>query len=441
MAAQEAVITGLGAVSPHGRGVKALWSGLLEGRSAFAPLSLFDASMFRNPLAGIVAGYEAPKGAEPARALRMLEDAAEEALQDAFPGFGGHDPDSCGIGSCPPKPAHAGPQESGSCPKNPLRIAIVAGTNFGGMSAAESALTAGGFWGHDPIPQESGSCPQKPAQAGLDGYLFGLAGTRLAQRFGLRGPRYNLSLSCASGTAAIGIALDLVRLGRAEVVLACGYDELSLFAYAGLSALRAITPETIRPFDKRRKGTLFSEGAGVVVVESAAHAARRKAPRIYARLLGRAMNNDAYHMTAPEQEGRGIQALLRAALADAQIAPEAVEHFNLHATGTPYNDAIETKALLAVFGERARLVPVCAVKSSIGHCLGAAGSLETIAAVMTLCTGKIPPILGLDPAQKDPECNLCTPTGAPLAGEFKTILKTSYGFGGTNAALILGRLI
>jgi 3-oxoacyl-[acyl-carrier-protein] synthase II len=294
------------------------------------------------------------------------------------------------------------------------------------MSAAETALTAG---------------REDPAKASLDGYLFGAASLRLARRFGFSGPRYNLSLSCASGTAVLGVALDLIRTGRAEVVLACGYDELSLFVYAGLSALRAITPETIRPFDKRRKGTLFSEGAGALIVESAAHAARRKAPRVYARVLGRAMNNDAYHMTAPEQEARGIQALMRGALADAQTAPEALEHLNLHATGTPYNDAIETKAVLAVFGARGRQVPVCAVKSSIGHCMGAAGSLETMAAVLTLGEGKIPPVLGLDPAQKDPACDLCTPTGQPLAGTFKTVLKTSYGFGGTNAALVLGKSI
>ncbi len=267
------------------------------------------------------------------------------------------------------------------------RAAIVAGTNFGGMSAAETALTAG---------------RQDPAQASLDGYLFGAAGFRLARRFGLGGPRFNLSLSCASGTAALGVALDLIRRGRAEVVLACGYDELSLFVYAGLSALRAITPETIRPFDKRRKGTLFSEGAGALVVESAAHAARRKAPRVYARLLGRAMNNDAYHMTAPEQEARGIQALMRAALADAQVPPEAIEHLNLHATGTPYNDAIETKAVLAVFGARGREIPVCAVKSSIGHCMGAAGSIETIAAVLTLCEGQSAAHPGPRPRAKRP---------------------------------------
>jgi 3-oxoacyl-[acyl-carrier-protein] synthase II len=416
----DVVITGMGAVSPHGRGVAALWRGLIEGRSALTPLTLFDASVFRNPLAGTVEGYAAAEPVSAAvdlgsadsrhlpRATRMLEDAAREALRNA-----------CGL-----DPAADDQLDTlVSRDENARYAGIVLGTNFGGMSAAETALIDGRL---------------DRAKAGLDGYLFGTAGERLARRYQLQGPRMNLSLSCASGTAAIGVALDMIRQGRTEMVLAGGYDELSLYVYAGLSALRAITPETIRPFDKRRKGTLFSEGAGVVVLESARSAARRGAA-VYAKVLGRAMNNDAYHMTAPEQEARGIQALMRAALADAGISAEQIDHINLHATGTPYNDAIETKAVHGVFGARGREIPVCSVKSSIGHTMGAAGVLESIAAVMSLNEGLVPPVLGLDPAEKDPACDLLTPTGAPLPGKFNTVLKTSYGFGGANAAIVLGR--
>jgi 3-oxoacyl-[acyl-carrier-protein] synthase II len=389
--------------------VSALWSGLLEGRSAFTPPTLFDASVFRNPLAGNVSGYPTTGPGEPCRALRMLIDAADEALGDAL-----------GLPESTPATDIAGRI---AADENFKHGGIVTGTNFGGMSAAETALVDGRV---------------DSSKASLNGYLFGAAGATLAKRYGLQGPRLSLSLSCASGTAAIGLACDLIRRGRAEFALACGFDELSLYVYAGLSALRAITPETIRPFDVRRKGTLFSEGAGVMVLESAEHAAARKA-RIYAGVAGRAMNNDAYHMTAPEQEARGIQALMRAALADAGVAPGAIDHVNLHATGTPYNDAIETKAMQAVFSERSASIPVCSVKSSIGHCMGAAGIIEAMAAVMTLRDGKIPPVLGLDPAQKDPACNLNTPTGAPLSGDFRTVLKTSYGFGGTNAAVVLSK--
>ncbi|MCY3023416.1 MAG: beta-ketoacyl-[acyl-carrier-protein] synthase family protein [Planctomycetota bacterium] len=411
MALPEVVITGLGCISPHGRGTAALWAGLLEGRSAFRPVDLFDASMFRNPLAGTVAGYPpASAPAVPSRAVRMLLDAADEALRDAL--------------DLPPESGADDIAARVAGDEGMRGAFIVTGTNFGGMSVAETALVEG-----------RGDI----SKASLDGYLFGVAGEALAGRFGLVGPHVSHSLSCASGTAAIGLACDAIRRGRAAVALAGGYDELSLYIYAGLSALRAITPETIRPFDRRRKGTLFSEGAGVMVLESAAHAAARKAPRVYARVLGRAMNNDAYHMTAPEQEGHGIQALMRAALADAGVPPDQIAHLNLHATGTPYNDAIETKAVHAVFGARGREIPVCSVKSSIGHCMGAAGILEAAAAVLTMRDGKVPPVLGLDPAEKDPACDLCTPTGKPLEGVFRTVLKTSYGFGGTNAAVVLAR--
>ncbi|HYF51419.1 MAG TPA: beta-ketoacyl-[acyl-carrier-protein] synthase family protein [Planctomycetota bacterium] len=409
MAGDEAVvITGLGAVSPHGRGVATLWSGLVEGRSALKPLTLFDASMFRNPLAGVCTEYPVGAGADIPRAWRMLNDAVTEAMQDAL-GMNGAD--------------DAAIRARVAADELMRHAAIVTGTNFGGMSGAETALVDG---------------RNDPARASLDNYLYGKAANLIAERFDLCGPRMNLSLSCASGTAAIGVAFDMIRRGRAEVAIAAGFDELSLYVYAGLSALRAITPETIRPFDQRRKGTLFSEGAGCVVIESAAHAAARKA-RVYAKILGRAMNNDAYHMTAPEQEARGIQALMRKALADADVPPDSIDHANLHATGTPYNDAIETKAIHAVFGARGRELPVCSVKSSIGHTMGAAGILESVAAVMTLNEGKVPPVLGLDPAQKDPACDLNTPTGAPLTGTFKRVLKTSYGFGGTNAAVVLER--
>ncbi|GMV82463.1 MAG: 3-oxoacyl-[acyl-carrier-protein] synthase 2 [Planctomycetota bacterium] len=402
------VVTGLGSVSPHGRGAAALWAGLLEGRSALRAVTLFDASVFRNAQAGEVDGYSAGEG-QPPRAVRMLCDAALEALGDAT---------GLRFVAAPDAVRAAVAAQPGLA-----AAALVAGTNFGGMSAAERALIDGS---------------EDAGKASLDGYLFGTAGEAVAQAGGLSGPRLNLSLSCASGAAAIGQAFDLLRLGRAQAVLACGYDELSLYIYAGLSALRAITTETIRPFDKRRKGTLFSEGAGAILLETEAHARARQAPKIYAQVLGRAMNNDGYHMTAPEQEALGIKALMRAALFDAGVKPEAVDYLNLHATGTPYNDKIETKAVHDVFGARGREIPVSSIKSSIGHTMGAAGVHESIAAILTLRDQKAPPILGLDPAEKDPECDLHTPTNGALSGSFKTILKTSYGFGGTNAAVVFG---
>jgi 3-oxoacyl-[acyl-carrier-protein] synthase II len=334
----------------------------------------------------------------------MLLDAAREAAADA-------------LGLPAATPARELRTAGAACF---ARAALVTGTNFGGMSAVETALGAA-----------------NPQAARLDRYLFGHAGEALASDLGLGGTRLSLSLSCASGTAAIGLAFDLVRSGRAEIAFAAGYDELSLYVYAGLSALRAMTNETIRPFDARRKGTVFSEGAGVLVLESAEHAAARSAPRCHARVAGRFLNNDAYHMTAPEQEATGIRALMRGALADAGVASGEIDHVNLHATGTPFNDAIETRAMQDVFGARAAQIPVCSVKSAIGHTMGAAGAIESIAAALSLRDGKIPPVLGLEAEHKDPACALFTPLGAPLEAPLRTVLKTSYGFGGTNAAIIL----
>ncbi|MCX7804637.1 MAG: beta-ketoacyl-[acyl-carrier-protein] synthase family protein [Planctomycetota bacterium] len=392
-----ALVTGMGAISPLGRGVAALWEGLVAGRQALGPITAFDASAFRNMLAGEVKGYPAAAGGENApdgppltRAARMLRDACAEAIESAGPGL------------------------------DRSRTALVTGTNFGGMSAAETALLNRGA----------------RRMYSLARYAFGDAAVAVAGEFGLGGPRVNLSLSCASGTACLGAGLELIRTGKADAALCAGYDELSLFCFAGLSALRAMTPETIRPFDRRRKGTVFSEGAGAILIESEASAKRRGAAA-HARLLGWSANNDAFHMTAPEKEGRGISALMRAALADAGLSPDAVDHINAHATGTPYNDSIETGAILSVFGERGRKIPVAANKSAMGHTMGAAGSLECIAAIMSLREGLIPPTVGLE--EVDEACRLDHVTGTARRARIAFVMKTSYGIGGTNACVIFGR--
>ncbi|NQT18993.1 MAG: beta-ketoacyl-[acyl-carrier-protein] synthase family protein, partial [Planctomycetes bacterium] len=258
----------------------------------------------------------------------------------------------------------------------------------------------------------------------------------LAEELGLAGPRINISLSCASGVAAIGYAVDLIRSGRARAAIACGYDELSFYAYSGLSALRAITPEIIRPFDKNRKGTIFSEGAGALVLEAIEPACERGAD-IYATVLGHAMNNDAYHMTAPDKSGRGIISVMKNALADAGADTDEVDHVNAHGTGTPFNDKTETTAVKEIFGERAYQIPITSMKSMMGHCMGASGALETIGAALTARDGIIPPTVNLE--TPDPECDLDYVPGEARRMSVRTVLCNSYGFGGTNAALVLRR--
>ena len=388
-APRKAVITGLGAVSPYGRGVSALWAGLLSGRKALRPITLFSTEGLRSPLGGEVPGYPAPASAdEPTRAERFLLDALAEASADAQVASGGFDP---------------------------ARAALVVGTNFGGMSAAERALAPGG-------------------SPDLAGYDFGALAARAAAACGFSGPSAALSVSCASGAAALVVALELVRGGRADLVVAAGYDELSRYCLAGLSALRATSPGDITPFDLHRAGTVFSEGAGALVVESAEGAARRGA-RVWCELAGGAANNDAYHLTAPEKEGRGIVRLMRQALADAGTAPGEIGHVNLHGTGTKYNDLIETKALKEVFGTHAKRLVLTANKSLIGHTMGAAGAHESIAAVKALVEGLVPPTVGL--ATPDPECDLDYCPGQARRLELNAVLKNSYGFGGVNAAIVM----
>ncbi len=382
-----AVISGLGAVSPLGKGVEQLWVGLSSGQRALRPITLFPTEGLRNSVAGEVAGYPPPQSAEgPTRASRFLFDAVDEALGDAGLSPGSFDPE---------------------------RAATVVATNFGGMSAAELAFTG--------------------RASSLQGYDFALNTANVAGRAGFGGASVTLSLSCASGVAALIVALELIRAGRADVVLAAGYDELSLFCFAGLSALRAVATGDVTPFDVNRTGTVFSEGAGVLVVESAAHAGARGA-QPYCRLAGGAMNNDAYHMTAPEKEGRGIGQLMRLALADAGVEFGDVQHINLHGTGTKYNDLIETRATKAVFGEGAGNMVLTANKSMIGHAMGAAGSLESICAVKSLVEGLVPPTVGI--TEQDPECDLDYCADGPRKLDMSCVLKNSYGIGGTNASAV-----
>ncbi len=385
----EAVITGIGVVSPYGTGAEVFWEGVRSGRSALRPIARFDASPYRNALGGEVPDVE--PGRE-GRAARFAALAASEAVRAA-----GLDQET----------AHAG---------------LVVGTNFGGMTAAETFFAA----------RARGESPPGSLARFLPGSLL----RSVREAVPSSGPEAVLSLSCASGAAALGTALEWIRAGRAEVVLAGGTDELSETSVAGLSALRAISKDTIRPFDAERSGTIFSEGAGVFVVEAAGHAARRGAAPV-ARLLGRGMNNDAFHMTAPEKTGAGIAAVMRMALADADLAPGAVTHLNCHGTGTKYNDAIETRAVKTVFGAHAGRLVLTANKSLFGHAMGAAGALEAAATCFTLRDGLVPPTLNCRTPDPELDLDVVFETARPVA--ISVAMTNSYGIGGTNASLILAR--
>ena len=390
------VVTGMGAVTSLGADVPQVWAALCRGDSAIRDLTRFDVKDFAYTRGGEITGFTLPAGLvrpgeTPDLATQFMLVAAAEALCDA--GW------SIAAGA-----------ETG----------VVLSTNFGGIISGEKVMA-------DVLGKGTAGASD------FSEFLFQSCADRVAETWQLDGPRTMLSLSCASGTAAIGYALDLIRFGHAKAVLVGGYDSLSRFAWSGLSALRTMTKDAVRPFDKNRAGTIFSEGAGALLLESE-DSARARGARIYAEVAGAGLNNNAFHMTAPAKEGAGSAAVMRAALADAGLRPEDVDHINAHGTGTKPNDVTETQAIKAVFGAHAYSMPLTSIKGAAGHLMGAAGSIEAIASVLTIRDGVIPPTTNFRDA--DPECDLPLVANEKKVVPVRSVLSNSAGIGGCNAAVI-----
>ena len=379
---RRAAITGLGAVSGFGRGADVLWSALVEGRRAMrVDPALAAAGLSVAPVALVA---ELPLSA-PARAETMATWAAREALADA---------------GAPP-----------------------AGDRFG----LACGTTLGGIAGWLPLVAAASPAPARWSYAGPAEAVAGAAG--------VRGPVVVPSVACASGNAALGAALELLRRGRCDVVLAGGVDALHDFVIAGFGALKAVDPAPCRPFDRSRRGLNLGEAAAFLVLESEAHA-RARGARIRAFLDGYGVSADAVHMTGPDRTGSGAARAMSAALADAGRAADAVGYVSAHGTATAFNDLMESKALALALGARAATTPVNSIKSALGHTLGAAGALEAIACVRTLETGLVPPTPGLQ--ELDPEIHLDVVRDRARAVAPRVVLSTSSGFGGVNAAVVLG---
>ncbi|OPZ81909.1 MAG: 3-oxoacyl-(acyl-carrier-protein) synthase 2 [bacterium ADurb.Bin429] len=394
-----------------------MWHAVAAGRSGLAPMARWDPTGLRNPRMGEV--KEFPWDDEHDEATQFALYAAGQALADA--GLIGSE-----NGDCPPdcrevviyKPS------TGTVPIF-TRISLVSSTNFGGASAWEQYLAC----------LRAGAVDAETAELFTE-FVFSRTADLIRERHGLAGPTRVLSLSCSSGTAAIGQGLDLIRLGKADAVLCEGHDSLAVPSLAGLSILRTITAEELRPFDARRSGTIFGEGCGALVLESLESAQGRGAT-IYGEVLGYAVNNNAYHLTAPDKAGDGIVAVLREALRDAGVPGDSIDYVNAHGTGTAYFDVTETKAVKAVLGDRAYQIPMSSIKPSIGHMMAAAGSAEAIATLCALREGAIPPTLNLE--QPDPECDLDYVPGIARKTAIRTALSISSGIGGNNAAVVLRR--
>ncbi len=398
--ARQVAITGVGVVAATGWGRERFWDGLMSGRTFLVPLRHLPPRPFRTRLAGEVP----PPPPELRRSLhdRRLSRADRFALAAAWEAL-----------------AQAGLDTLGEA------AGLFFGSSTGGMLEAERFYAAWRRPGRE-----------RPRLADLVSQQVGGPAEAVARDLQVRGPVETVASACASGTLALGQALEALRAGEVEVALAGGSDALCALTYAGFNALRSVDEAACLPFRRARAGLSLGEGAAVLVLELPARAAARGA-RALAVLEGAGCAADAHHMTAPHPEGRGAAAALRQALDDACRQPEEIGSINAHATGTPHNDAAEWKALSGVFGSRAREIPLAATKGAVGHLLGSAGAIEAAAVALSLERRMLPPSPG--PAEVDPATpvRLVTGRAEPLAAGAAAV-SLNLAFGGCNAALVMG---
>ena len=380
-------IVAAGVVTPIGQDLDAFWSSLLTGGAGITRIERFPVADLGVGLGGEIKKLPpAPRRAPECRASRLLLAAASELRS--------------GGGAL--------------LARDPARLAVVVGTALGGVAEGERAL--------------AGAVGLRT----LAGALYDSPARNLARGLGARGPVLTVSTACASGATALGVGAELVRDGVADVVVAGGYDVLCRFVMRGFDVLRALTRDGIRPFDRRRSGTLLGEGAGLVLLARERDAA--DGPRL-GRLLGHASGSDGSHIAAPDPNGRGLEYSVRAALAEAGVAPTAIDFVSAHGTATPLNDRVETNVLKRVLGRRAHEIPVNSIKGYMGHTMGAAATLEAIMCLLAARHGVIPPTVGLE--EPDPECDLDYVPRTPRPARPRIMLSTSAGFGGCNASLVL----
>jgi 3-oxoacyl-[acyl-carrier-protein] synthase II len=405
------VITGVGAVTPLANDVPGTWEALLAGRSGIARIELFDPSDLEVQIAAEIKGFDPVElfGRREARRNDMFTlyamGAARQAVADSGLVF------DDGVGEV---------------------AGAIVGTGVGGMVTL--------LENYDVYRNEG---PRRVSPFMIPMMMPNSASAKLALDHGLRGPNFSINSACATGSHTIAEAATMIRRGDAEVMLAGGSEfslaPVSVAAFSNMGALskRNENPEqACRPFDAERDGFVMGQGAAIVILESLEFAQRRGA-RVLAELLGYGETADASHITAPDPAGVGAARAMELALEQAGLAVEQVDYINAHGTGTILNDRVETKAIRKVFGSHADKVPVSATKSMMGHLMGAAGAAEAIVCVKCLQTGWVPPTVNLE--NPDPECDLDYVPNTPREVKPRYVLSNSFGFGGHNACLALGR--
>lgn len=386
------VITGVGLITSVGIGVKEGWPAMLAGRDGAGDIHYFDTSPYKVHKAHLVKGL--PVGTTPHELAIMT---AREAIDD-----------------------------SGLDRLDQERTGLALGTLGGDLKTFETVLR-----------KNAARKPDAFNNAVADTYPLSTIPQALSEEFGIEGPSMISINACSSGNHALAHAYDLLREGTVDVMLAGGVDVFAQTEFTYFHNLRALAPERCQPFDKNRQGLMIGEGSGMMVLETMDAASKRGA-RIYAEMIGYGLSSDGFHVTAPEPDGDGAMRAIRLALTSSGVSPEQIDYVNAHGTGTPANDKIETTALKAIFGDRAKRIPASSVKSMIGHTMGAASAIESVVCGLALREGVIPPTINYE--TPDPDCDLDYVPNRARELNMKFVLNNSFAFGGNNAVIVFRKV-
>ena len=404
------VVTGIGLITPVGNDTATTWDALVAGRSGIGPITHFDTSAYECPIAGEVRGLEAADFVD-AKLLRRLDRSSVFALAGAQQAI-----------------ADAGLDMTH---EDARRVGVVLGTGMGGAQMIVE---------QNDILEDKG--PRRVSPFMTSHMLPDTPTGLIAIAIGARGPNFGISAACATGGATTGEAAEIIRSGRADVMITGGFEApLTPIYYAGFHAMKALAvagdpTKAVKPFDLNRSGFILGEGAGIMVLESLEHAQARGA-RIYAEWLGAATSNDAYDMVAAAEDGHGVADAMRDAMAQAQIGPGDIDYINAHGTGTALNDRVETHAIREVFREDADRLMVSSTKPIVGHMMGAAGAVEAAIAALACHHGVVPPTINYETPDRD--CDLDYVPNVARTATVRRAMSTSVGLGGHNSAIIFGR--
>ncbi|HMB84989.1 MAG TPA: beta-ketoacyl-ACP synthase II [Methylomirabilota bacterium] len=403
------VITGVGAVTPVGNSAEEFWAALIQGKSGIGPITRFDASPLPTKIAGELKGFDP---------LRYM-DKKDDRKFDPFLKY---------ALAC----AAMAVEDAGLNVErvDRTRFGVLVGSGIGGITTLLES---------HKILLEKG--PDRVSPFFIPMLIVNMASGLISMRFGAKGPNSSIVTACATGNHAIGDAMKIIQRNDADVMIAGGSEAIILpLTFAGFCQMKAMSTRNddparaSRPFDAARDGFVCGEGGGLLVLESLDHALGRDA-RIYAEVVGYGMTGDAYHMTAPDPEADGAARAMTLAMKDAEVEPSAVSYINAHGTSTPYNDKSETMAIKRVFGEHARKLAVSSTKSMTGHLIGAAGGIEAIATALAIHHGVLPPTINYE--TPDPDCDLDYVPNQARKQDVEVALSNAFGFGGTNATIVL----